>query len=170
MAPVCAACHLSMGNVCVFVICFLLLTLKVNSLIVYDRQTLLDLCVFTKNLAKCTAVSDKSTMLPKSLCLFAGSRIYFAGVFVTTAVVNMMVTWLRSRPRRFVYLQLHGLSLKRLLILCISALDCFWWHLIGIYYQPRWSCPSPPSLLPTSMVVWSELMESADAELGFPRS
>lgn len=85
MAPVCAACHLSMGSLCVFVICLLLLTLKVISLIVYDRQTLLDLCVFTKNLAKCTSVSDKSTMLPKSLRLFAGSRIYFVGVFFTTA-------------------------------------------------------------------------------------
>lgn len=52
MAPVCKAFHLSLSTLCVFLLLLSLVLLNVNSLLVYDHQTLLDLNISAKDLAK----------------------------------------------------------------------------------------------------------------------
>lgn len=52
MAPVCVARRLSLLALCVFVLYVSLVALNVNSLLVYNRQTLLDLRLYAKVLVK----------------------------------------------------------------------------------------------------------------------
>ena len=52
LAPVCVACHLFLTTLCVFVLFLSLVSVNVNSLLVYDRQTLLDLQFSAKDLVK----------------------------------------------------------------------------------------------------------------------
>ncbi len=52
MAPVCVARHLSLPVLYVFVLCVSLVALNVNSLLVYNRQTLLDLRPYAEDLGK----------------------------------------------------------------------------------------------------------------------
>ena len=51
MAPVCVACRLSLPVLCVFLLFVLLLARDFDSLLVYDRQTLLDLRLSPEDVA-----------------------------------------------------------------------------------------------------------------------
>ena len=51
-ASVCVACRLSLPVLCVFMLFVLLLALDVDSLLVYDRQTLLDLRLSAEDVVK----------------------------------------------------------------------------------------------------------------------
>ena len=74
MAPVCVACRLSLLVLCVFELFVSLIVHNVNALLVYDRQTLLDLRFCAKDLVKLDHGGHGSlppllARIPAHLCL-----------------------------------------------------------------------------------------------------
>lgn len=90
MAPMCMTCRLSLPMMCSLSLLVLSFIVRINSLRVYDRQTLLDLQF--SDLVKLEYANQKSLPLflsgiPAHLC-----RVHFFGVSVPAAGVNVAVS------------------------------------------------------------------------------
>lgn len=93
MAPVCVACRLSLSTLLVFV----LFVLFVSSLLVYDRQTLLDLRPSAKDLVKIMilmVIQHFSRFTPPGYLLaFGAPSFHFLGANADAAGANTVVSW-----------------------------------------------------------------------------